>query len=83
VPLLQSAPNRPDYINILGLGLHSHLFVATCACERVVANIFIALSLLEIACVLVRFDHIASFRRTRESRHHVSGCETSRNRLRC
>jgi hypothetical protein len=23
MPLLQSAPNRPDYINILGLWLHS------------------------------------------------------------
>ena len=28
VPLLQSAPNRLDYIDILGLWLHGYLFVA-------------------------------------------------------
>jgi hypothetical protein len=33
------------YINILGLWLHSHLFIATRAFERVVANIFRATTL--------------------------------------
>jgi hypothetical protein len=37
---------------------------------------------LKLARVLVRFNHIASIHRKRESRHHVSGCRTSRSRLR-
>jgi hypothetical protein len=29
--------------------------------------------LFEIACLLVRFDHVARLHRKRESLHHVSG----------
>ena len=38
-----------------------------------------ALALFEIALVFVRFDHVASHHRKRESQHHVSGCETFNN----
>ena len=38
--------------------------------------------LFEIAFVLVRFDHVASVHRKRESRHDVNGCNAARNRLR-
>ena len=31
VPFLQSAPNRLDYIDVLGLWLHGHLFIAAFA----------------------------------------------------
>src|SRR4030095_14394919 len=37
------------------------------------------LRVFEIARVLVRLDHVAGSRRKRESRHHVSGCRTSRS----
>ena len=63
VPLLQSAPNRPDYIDTLALWLHGQLFVAAFALEwriaRLVANIFLALPRFEVALVLVRLDHVA------------------------
>jgi hypothetical protein len=47
----------------------------------IIANIFTALSLFEIARVLVRFDHIASLIVNAESRHHVNRCGASRDRL--
>jgi hypothetical protein len=46
-------------------------------------NVTSALRLREIARVLVYLDHVARVIRKRESRHHVSDCETSRNQLRC
>src|SRR5262249_61905917 len=61
-PLLQSAPNRPDYIHIWALWLHGHRSVAVLEREtdRVIANIFIALPLFKFARVLVRLDHGAA-----------------------
>ena len=60
-PLLQSAPNRPDDIHLWALWLHGHEFGAVFPLgwrtDRVIANIFIALPLLEIAFVIVRLDH--------------------------
>jgi hypothetical protein len=38
-------------------------------------------SLFEIARLLMRFDHVAVIIRKRESRHHVSDCETLLRRL--
>jgi hypothetical protein len=62
-PLLQLAPNRPDYIHIWALWLHGHRSEAVFALEwqtdRVIANIFIALPLPEIVRVLVRLAHVA------------------------
>jgi hypothetical protein len=39
--------------------------------------------LFELACALVRFDHVASLHRKRELQRHVNGCKTLRSRLRC
>ena len=39
--------------------------------------------LFELARVLVRLDHVASFIIKRESRHHVSDNETSHSQLHC
>ena len=65
-PLLQSAPNRPDYIHIWALWLHGHQFVAAFALEwqtdRVIANIFIALPLFEISShKWIRFGETSQF----------------------
>ena len=50
VPLLQSAPNRPDYIDTLALWLHGQLFVAAFALgwrmDRLLANIFFSATTL-------------------------------------
>ena len=68
VSLLHSAPNGPDHTHIVIFVLCLHgpnYFVATFALgyptDPINANIFSALPLLEIALVLVRFDHVASF----------------------
>ena len=51
-------------MDILALWLHRQLFGATFTLrwqtDPVVANIFVALAVFEIALVLVRFDRIAS-----------------------
>jgi hypothetical protein len=39
--------------------------------------------LFEIGSVLVRFDHVANFIVNANRRKYVSGCDASRNRLRC
>jgi hypothetical protein len=61
-PLLQPAPNRPDYIHFWALWLHGHRSVAVFALEwqtdRVIANIFIASPLFEIPHLLVRLDQV-------------------------
>jgi len=64
VPLLQSAPNRPDYIDTLALWLHGQLFLGAFALgwriDRLGANIFFfALPRFEVALMLARLDHIA------------------------
>jgi hypothetical protein len=84
-PLLQSAPNRPDYIHIWALRLHGHRSVTVLEwqTDRVIANIFIALPLFEIALVLVRLDHRCPLHSKRESPRDVSGCKTSRNQPHC
>jgi hypothetical protein len=64
--LLNSAPNGPDYIDILVLCLHAQLFRSNVRSrmgptDPVVANILIALPLFEIAPVRVRLNHVARF----------------------
>ena len=63
--LLNSAPNGPDYIDILAWWLHAQLFRSNVRfrmpTDPVVANILIALPLFEIARVFVPLDHVASF----------------------
>jgi hypothetical protein len=39
----------------------------------------LTLQLVEIASMLIRFDHVAQLHRKRESQHCVNGCETSRS----
>src|SRR5262249_17164511 len=61
VPLLQSAPNRPDYIDTLALWLHGQLFLGAFALgwgiDRLGATIFLALPRFEVALMLARLDH--------------------------
>ena len=63
--LLNSAPNGPDYIDILVWWLHAQLFRSNVRfrmpTDPVVANILIALPLFEIARVFVPLDHVARF----------------------
>jgi hypothetical protein len=66
VSLLHSAPNGPDHTHIVIFVLWLHgpnYFVATFALgyptDPINANIFTALPLLDIACVLVRLYHVA------------------------
>jgi len=58
VPLLHSAPNRADYIDILGLSLHCHLslstFILGCQSNPIVANVFISEKVTEMLLNLLR-----------------------------
>jgi len=58
VPLLYSAPNRADYIDILGLSLHCHLslstFILGWQSNPIVANVFISEKVTEMLLNLLR-----------------------------
>ena len=71
-----NAKINPQIFSVLGVtgfsGVSSlwEILNGNCDAMRVKIHHF------EIARMLVRLDHVASFHRKRESQHHVNGCET-------
>ena len=63
VSLLHSAPNRADYSHIRRSVFHCQLFVATfalgCSTDTLLASVLIVYPLFEVACVLMRLNHVA------------------------
>ena len=61
--LLKSAPNRADYSHIRRSVLHCQLFVGTfalgCSTDTLLASVLIVYPLFEVACVLMRLNHVA------------------------